>query len=347
MGVPSVVRLLPAGSDISNPVEGPTAGSSLVEIYGNNFRLPPASGPGPTGTIVAGMVVDGEVPKTVSVTFGGVEALRVDVVKSNLLHVLTPKTPLAATPPDYGTGDVDVVITNLDDAGDPIPGESVTVPDGYSYRRPRIDATATSDLTRLITTFAEAWIKEVLANTMVTVSVDFDSDTGTPEIDIASMPAIVLQLTAIPENKLFDDTRRPDEAIGDNPDELRTVEIRNRPRTFDLEFDVVGVDNNTERLLNLLHACQNFMRDNTSIQMDRDPDDPSKGTVEYELDYQTGGAFTTALGNNASDIRSFSGSVVIRGFQVEGWASFKGSALHDLSATHEEGPILTVTRYDT
>jgi hypothetical protein len=318
MGVPTVVRILPAGADITDPVEGPTGGRHLVEIDGNNFRLPPE----------ADDSIGGDVPKTVSVTFDGTEAPVVDVVRTNLLRIQTPISPLAAVSPDFGAGLVDVVITNLDDNGDAIPGETITLVDGYKYRRPRLDATTESDLLRLVRTFIHSVKKQVLPEVVLTTNTDFDSDTtdGLNIVDIAQLPSIVLQGPETPINRFYSVNQRIDEEISPG-----VVHIRRVPKTVDLNFAWIGMSNSTMELVNLMTACYRYMQDNPFITMDRDPSDPSKGTVDYEFDFQPGGSFEVAGSNNNSNVRNFSGSVVIRGFDIEGYAGTFGQDLADLT----------------
>lgn len=335
MTVPSVVRLLPAGSPVGTAAEGPTAGRHLVEVYGDGFRLPSTTPvPGPSGPIVAGLV-QAPSPQTVSVTFGGVEAESVEVVRSNLLRVLTPISPIAATKAaGHGAGAVDVVIQNLDDNGDPIAGESVTVVDGYTYRHVKLDAATESDFLRLVQRVIEEWKRQVLPNVVLTEHVDYDADTATPYTEIAELPAVILQGPDLPENRFYSLNEPPEEADG------TVVEIRRKPRTVDLLFQVIGISENTMELLNLVAAASAFMERNPYLYMARDPDDAAAGEVRYEFDYQAGGDFRVASRPSSSNIRSFTGAIVVRGFDFEGFAGVPGDALRGLAATLQEDVAL-------
>lgn len=327
MAVPVITNVLPIGATVGDPSEGPTAGRSLVRIFGDGFRLPPDPPPdGPTGPIVAGRV-SSPVPKTVSVTFGGKEAVQVDVIKTNLLHVLTPISPITATKAaGHGAGDVDVVITNLDDLGDPIGGETVTRVDGFTYRHVKLDATNPSDLLRLVEKLIIEWKRQVLPEVVFTVHTDFDDDTASPIVDIAKLPFIALILREIPENRFYSLNERPEREEGG------IVFIDRKPRTVDLLFDVVGASDFTMELVNLMSASSTFMEENPVITLDRDPADLSKGTVCYELDFQAGGDFGVSRGASNSNLRQFSGAIVIRGFDIEGWAGFSANATRALTA---------------
>lgn len=327
MAVPVITNIVPFGSAVPDPVEGPTGGRALVRIFGDGFRLPPPPpASGPTGPVVAGRVTAAE-PRTVSVTFGDKEALRVDVIRSNLLHVLTPISPIAATKAtNHGAGVVDVVVTNLDDSEVPIGGETVTVAAAYTYRHPRFDTTNDSDLLRLCEALIVEWKRQVLPEVVFTSHTDYDDDTGTPIVDIAKLPAIILILRGIPENRFYTRNGR-EEVLVDG-----IVEIRRAAKTVDLLFDVMGASDSTAELLNLLAASETFMRENICIELIRDPTDLSLGTVEYELAFQPGGGFVIPRGASNSNLRQFSGSILIRGFDIEGWAGFSKSAVRGLAA---------------
>ena len=326
MAIPSVVRLLPGGQPVGTPTEGPTAGKSLVAIYGDGFRLPPAPAPGGPSGPVQGGIVSAETPRTVSVTFGGAEAVRVDVIRSNLLHVVTPISPLEAVSPGYGAGSVDVVITNLDDSGDPIPGESVTVPGGWTYRRPQLDATTESDLVRFVRTFIRHWKRQVLPEVVFTTHTDYDTDIATAQVEIASMPAIVLTLQSLPENRFYSINRGPVRQLSaDHIEEYR------RPHTVDLNFQIVGISDNIMEAMNLLAVAVDFVDRNHVLEFARDPNDANAGSVEYEFDFGPGGEFEMNTRPSKSNIHSFSGSVVVRGFSFEGLQGFAGDGLTRLS----------------
>lgn len=332
MAVPTVVRLLPAGNEITDPVEGPTGGDQLLEIYGDNFRLPNTD---PVVPIPGQPFVKAPRPRSVSVTFDGVEAKSAEVVKSNLIRVVTPATPIPANNAnDNGQGSVDVVITNLDDNEDPIPGESITLVDAYTYRRVKLDATTESDFLRLVATLIDMIRVQVLPEVILTVNTDWDADTMTSKVEIAKLPAIVLAGPDTPENRFYSVNERLDELVNGQ------VEIRRKPHTIDLLFDIIGISDHPMEILNLMAVMTGFVDRNPFIEMYRDPADTSKGKVKYEFDFQTGGGLNLASRPNNSNLHNFNGSVLIRGFDIEGFQGFKGDHLSALSRTLSEGVIL-------
>ena len=320
MPTPIINHIIPFGSSVGDEAEGPTAGRTLVQIYGRNFRLPPINpSSGPVGSTSSGIVV-ADRQRTVSVTFGGEEALEVTVVSHIRLDVITPISPIAAVKAsNYGEGEVDVVVTNLDDNGDPIVGESVTVPNGFKYRRPKLDATSSGDLLRLVEVLIHELKRQVLPEVVLTVHTDFDADTSDQLniTELAQLPAIILSGPNTPENRFYSLNERPEELIDEE-----IGEIRRKPRTVDLLFDLIVVSDSTMELLNLSEIMNDFVNRNIYLSMYRDPNDISKGKVEYEFAFQSGGEFNMNAKPSTSNIRSFTGAVVIRGFDIEGIPSF-------------------------
>jgi hypothetical protein len=128
MTVPAITTITPAN--------GPSGGGNLVEIVGTGFReyTSPSSGfPG------------GAVPATVKVLFGGEAAAAVYVQSA---------THLSVEAPPY-TGDsnlevfaaVDLIVSNLDDAGVVISGETFTQALAYSYAREPMRQPTVGDIT--------------------------------------------------------------------------------------------------------------------------------------------------------------------------------------------------------
>lgn len=279
-------------------------GRSLVQIYGDGFRLPtiPPIGNAPAEPGVA----------PVRVLFGGVPAERVDVLASNRLAVLPPPTPIALGTPDWGTGSVDVEVTNLDDAGAPIPGETVVVADAYTYAR--VDLATSSDLLRLVRRLMELFKSQVLPNTVLTTHTDYDNDVSTYYVDVSSLPGISLAGPTLEENRLYSLNgyleHDPNTTDG-------TQLLRRAPFTVDLSFAVDLVTESTQELLNLMALVTQFVDRNPFVSMDRDPSDLAKGTVRYEFDWAPGGTLAVATGDNESNIRRATGTVIVRGFDVE------------------------------
>ena len=328
MAVPIIVSVLPA--------TGPAGGRTLVEIKANNLRLPdpqPETGPSQP-----------RLP-TVRVLFGTEEATEVKVYSQGRLTCLSPPLSPLLSPTQAereagqlpGSGRTDVTVTNLDNAGDPIAGETVTRTDGYRYLRP--DLTEESDLTRLIRTLIRRMSNEVVRNVVLTQHTDYDesvSDTLN-RIEIAEMPGLVLLGPELPENRFFSINERPVDEDGSGGAVIRRV-----PYTVDVEFEFVGVAEKKTTLLNMSSALINFFHRNKHLPMVRDPDNLALGSVRYEMELTE--EPKTRAGVNNSNVRSFSGSMVIRGFDIEGLAGITNDRVVD-EATEiaEDGVKINVT----
>lgn len=387
MGVPAVFNI--------EPSRGPTAGRALVQIYGDNFRLPIVA-ENPSG-------VTPPPEPSVEVLFDGEPATDVQVLRTNRVAARTPISPISGSvirmtgapdltfapgAPDtivrsagnwkadgfraaqkikvsragagssdndgertvaslttttlflsssgelvaegpvsdvsvesraYGEGKVDVVVRNLDDNGDPIPGEEITVEDGYHFSRVRL--TDEAHLTRLVREFVRLWRKQVIANVSTTTHTEYDADTGDEYsiVELAELPGIGINGPDLSENRFFSINGTVEVELPNGEVILRRV-----PYTVDLTFEITGVSNSQVELLNLMTLATQVVDRNPYFYLDRDPNDPSQGRVRYEMDFETGGDFAVTGTANADNLRSFSGTVVVRGFEIEDLAGFTG-----------------------
>ncbi len=295
------------------PAAGPTGGLTLVEVQGSGFRLPPvppATGPTPP-------------PRpTVEVLVGGRRAADVRVRASDRLSFLSPA---------HDAGAVDVAVRNLDDDGVPIPGEEATLPGGFTYEARRL--AVESDLTRLVRTLLRELKRQVHPNVSLTVQTDFDSETG-DELhltELASLPGLVLVGPGLAENRFYSLNQAPEVPAGDG-----TALRRRVPYTVDLGFTLVGVADHTTELLNLMAAAQLFFHRNKYLEMDRDPANPLSGAVRFEMDFTPDGDLRVTSQPNESNVRSFSGSFVVRGFDLEDLAGIPGDAVVERTAPTDD-----------
>lgn len=327
MAVPNIVRILPYGAPIDFPViGGPTMGGALVEIYGGGFRLASRDSTNRASTA-----------KPVDVLFGGVPAPRIAVARSNLIRVVTPECgiPLTGGSPEPGVGFVDVEVRNLDDAGAPIPGESAVVPSGYAYFRPRLDSLAKGYVTRLVEAVIDQLRRHVLLNTLTHQALDFDPNTGDAFglIDNATLPALVLIGPRLVENRLQSirgsQTIDPARVPGLPPEERHM--IATMPYTVDLSFDLLGMtgsgryddtgasvsEGGRVGLLNLMDTVITYMRRRPLITLDRDPADPARGQVSFELQFSNQNSLPSVEDNASGDVHTFRSQIVVQGVHVE------------------------------
>lgn len=291
MAVPLIITV--------TPNEGVTSANNIVDLLTNNARLPPD--PPETG------FVGGSVPVTVEILFGTVPATNVQVISRGRVICRAPA---------QAAGVVDVTITNLDDLGVAIPGETFTKASAYTYKRPNLffDPDNRSDLTRIVENLIVTMREQILENVGLTTHTDYDEETGDylNIAEMAKLPAIVLTGPDMTENRFYsiNNLRFDDAASG--------VEGRRNPYTVDLRFGVIGATDNTRQLIELLYATVQFFHRNRTISMLCDQNDPSAGAVKFDMDFiEEGGEpeVTSRLGE--SNVRTFSGTVLIRGFNLE------------------------------
>ncbi len=322
MPAPTITSLTPA--------TGPTGGLTLVEVQGAGFRLPPpppAMGPTPP------------LRPTVAVRVGGRPATQVRVIAADRLSFLSP-----ANDP----GAADLVVQNLDDDEAPIPGEEATLAGGFTYALPRL--AVESDLTRLVRALLREFKRQVLANVVLTVQTDFDAETG-DELhlaQLASLPALVLVGPELVEDRFYSLNEPPSSS---SPGAFARRRV---PYTVDLGFTIIGTSDHTVELLNLMATTELFFHRNKFLEMERDPANPAVGRVRYELDLRPDGDLKVTTQPNESNVRSFSGAFVIRGFDLEDLAGVpadtvveRGAPVTDvvLEPTQQTGLRLPIGRH--
>lgn len=287
MSIPSIASISPSA--------GPTAGNLLVEVLGAGFPLPA-----------------GETP-TVGVLVGDRPAREVRVVSSQQLTCIVP-------PGDAGR--VDIVVQNLDTTGAPIPGEVAAAPAAFTYVPQPLAVEA--DLTRLVRTLLQELKRQVLDNVVLTVHTDFDAGVGAEFhlVQIARLPGLVLVGPELTENRFFSINQLPE--ISTEPGQFAQRRV---PYTVDLGFTVIGVTDHTTELLNLMAATQLFFHRNPYLELDRDPTDADAGRVRYEMTVGRDGELKVTSQPNDSNVRSFSGRFVVRGFDLEDLAGAPGEGV--------------------
>lgn len=290
---------VPTISTVS-PTAGHSGGKTLVVIDGTNFRLP-TTPPAENG-------VTPEAQPSVSVTFGGRAAIRVDVASATRAYVLTPIGDPTDDP-------VDVVLTNLDDDGVPIPGETVTRVASWRFVRPDV-TTGRSDLVRLIDTFVDELKRQITPNVVMPGNTDYDSDTGdTLSVsEVPEFPGLVVAASELVDNDFYAERSKIEVENPDDPDGFLELEP---PVTVDLVFTVVGVSDNQKELLNLAAVTKRFFRKNPYLSMARDAEDAGKGEVRYEMNAEDAPNVRIKAEANSDNIRTFALTARVIGFDIE------------------------------
>jgi len=182
MAVPTITSI--------SPNSGLTIGLTPVKIVGTGFREASSTPP-------AAVEGTGVWQQTVSVTFNGVEADAVMVGDSTTIWVTVPEYfGDVSSVPDT----VDVVVTNLDDTGTAIPGETVTESDGYTYTRQ--DYTAEGALLWICDQLLTWFRRNLLVNTVLTTDPEYAETPADEVIALGELPGIVLVGPAVADDPL-------------------------------------------------------------------------------------------------------------------------------------------------
>ncbi len=181
-------------------------GRGRVGITGTNFRLPLVPPPGGSDPPLTGPV-GGEFVPTVKITFDGLDADGVIPVSTTFMWVITPEYRGSQK---LLPNAIDVVVTNLDDSGVPIPTETVTVADGFTYRRQ--DLTAESDVAWVTRNIIRRLQRNVIGNVNINTWFDFSTDPTSGLTAISELPAVLLQGPDVVEDT---DNRETEDQLSD------------------------------------------------------------------------------------------------------------------------------------
>lgn len=238
MAVPTIISITPSS--------GLAIGLTPVKIVGTNFRT--ASVPPPEA--IEGTNIW---QQTASVTFDGIEADSVMVLDSTTIWVTVPEYL-----GDYESipADVDVIVTNLDDSGVAISGETVTESDGYTYKRQ--DITTTGALLHVTASLTEWFRRNILEETVVTTDTEYADSPSDGVIALASLPAIALAGPAIADDPYRQDRQDHD---ADEQNETETnVFINEKPRNAKILGFTIHVFGRTKtEVLNLTEAIEDII----------------------------------------------------------------------------------------
>lgn len=274
MAIPTLTSVTPA--------TGPASGGDLVRLRGTGFA------------------------DRVVVRFAGQAAVVVAVREETSASVADVRTPVL----EPATADVE--LQNLDPTGAPVPDELATLPGAYRFLRPTV--ARESELTRAVRQLLRELKRQVLANVSATVSVDYDDNLvdGQSLIAMAKVPSLVLSGPTLRSNRFYSQNEPHVDVV---PGPLGPELVRRKPpATVDLVFTLTAASERTAELFNLMAAVATFLNRNRWLVLLRDPNEPERGTVRWELDAD--GEFRTQLAGR-DDVRAFSCGFVVRGFDVD------------------------------
>jgi hypothetical protein len=266
-----------------------------VRIAGTNFQLPPAP---PSSGKTAGTI-----KPSVEVLFGTVPANEVHVLSATLLHVVSPI---------HDPGAVSITVRNIDQAGVLVPGETVTVASpAYTFALPDFNKTGHEEsvLARVCRSLIREIKRQLIANVEITVHVDYDdTPDGANVAMLADLPGLVLSGPRLRENPEYW-TNKKREVTKDG-----ATYQQKTPRCVDLVFTVIGAHDTFQTLLNFMQETVAFFEENITLRVLSDPTIAGDYT-EFEMDIEED--FAVGGGSNNSNVRAFSGTVLVRGVELD------------------------------
>lgn len=298
MGVPTISSITPGTGH---------TGGAILTILGTNFRQQSA------------YLGSGRVPlrpPSVRVTIGTTQCSIVRVFSETELEVKTPA---------LNAGTYDVTVENIDDDGVLVPGETVTSLAAFKAKLP--DLTKDSVLARIVVVLMRAMRQQILVNTGTVVHTDYDGETG-EEISLlpnAQLPQLIL---IGPQTRRASGVGSRQYTVQKDSNNFSTYR---RGEALDLIWTLVGATDNTRQSLNLLEATRDFFKKSPFLDVDRDASDPSQGQVRYTMHIPPTGEFNVTTQPDSSNLRTFGGSFVVRGYVVEGLQNFPDDALEGRS----------------
>lgn len=263
MAVPTISTL--------SPTTGPAAGGALVTITGTNFKVPTLDYSVPTPDTIT---------PTVSVTFNGRAARRVDVISSTEVRVLTPRL-YHADPRVDAFSAINVVLSNLDATGAVIAGETVTKASAYTYKRWEVGAPRQDPpVTRIVKELLWALSIEVERNTYRATHVDYGEEGTAVEISKAALPSANITLNVLPDYEHGAGDFYPEEI--DNGD--GTYDLYEGLKTVMAALDILVAGETPNEAEGLAQSICDFVQVHPLLECPADPTLFPNDTDEYPIE---------------------------------------------------------------
>ena len=268
MAQPVLTRIGPTG--------GKAVGGYTVYIEGANFKDSPDEIP---PMPLVGGLVDDDWPDTVKVRVNSVDAGRIEVLSSNLIRF---KMPMFMGEPNDLPKSVNVEVSNLDEDGIPIDGETSLQEEWFIYRQK--DLTRRTHLAAVIATLIHALRVGVIPNVSITTNIDWAEIPDDParELKKASLPAIYIRP---PKGREYKKDAELTAGVNEkaNPDDDTAWIREDDPITATLIFDIVGVSDNIIEAINLSQAFLEWVKVYTKMKVLRDPANAESEEREYDF----------------------------------------------------------------
>jgi hypothetical protein len=286
MAVPTIISL--------DPTTGPPCGKNLVIVNGSNFRIP-------TTTYT---VPSTDISQTVSVTVDGVPADRVEVGSSSKLYIIIPEATMTCNSQKFSA--VDIRVANLDDDGNEISGENVTLSDGYTYKRWVLGE---SPLIHVAKKYLERLTREIHPNVGWNVHPEFVEEVEGTVTLVTEAPSINVDVD-IAADVDFIQFAQGFTAIADGS--LYKMYRGLRPRRLETKLLVVG--RNKLEAMHMVTAIEDTFSLNPWISVTADSEFYSGSTDKFPVELR--GSPTRASNPNTMGTFVMAMNIWIRGLQL-------------------------------
>lgn len=287
MSVPTVTSITPAKAFVS--------GGDFVRIVGTNFQTGftlPASGPVPVQ------------PPSVRVKFGTKASPRVAVLSA---------TTLLAQVPQHAAGKVDVVVSNIDEAGAVIPNETITVAEGFEYFRRDLSSKAReSIILRVSRALLRLVGEQFLANVSMTTDVDYDADPYDAKniVTLAGTPAVIINVPSLILDRFYQTSERR----FSGPDISGIVRELPLQRVRTLQYPLTVYSESTVELQRLMVSLSAVFEQNTYLEV---PDAVGTGVKRFPMFFQDGQDPHNTTVANSNNMRQFTAAIEVRRVVIE------------------------------
>lgn len=298
------------------PSVGHPGGGQIAIITGTNFR---AVEPGYDTSVGDGW----DATATVAVTVGGVEVEKVWVRSDTELNVRIPTAQFNPTNdiatavrvnPDVSKitfSSLDVVITNLDDDGNPIVGESATASGVYSYEQPLIRLPeGDPPLMQVLVQFLRLLKRNIVSRVAVGTHTDYADEDATYTV-LAEHPSVSVRMdvAADLEYSHYDNTTQ---LFDTGSNEWVEYDMQH---TVMLQFSLILSSQDTEEVLHMASNLLDMQMASPWLIVPPDPDYPiTIPNNRYPLEFTQ---LPKQLGSpNRANVCAYSAQLRVRGVPI-------------------------------
>lgn len=299
-------------------------GGQMVLIVGTNFKVPtipvPQNRPLPAPT------------PTVQVLCDGVACTDVGVHSATKVSCRLPAHDPGAA--------VAITVKNLDASCVPIAGETATKAAAVTYARP--DLSAEDDGGVVDRTVIKLLRRLVLDNVIKQVHPDF----GVYPFEVTFLgetPALVLGGPNITPDAPYYTTEMKVEVASDV---TGLLDLKRPPSVHRFDYTITGYTKNESQNVSLMTLTKKVLERQKFLVVPRDKADATKGTISYPLQVPIDAQFRDTSTPNKDGLRSFTGSFVIRGVNLEDIASFPGESTMEKGLGLQTSEVVNGVAFD-